>query len=55
MGVVTSAVGFGGFVGQFALPGLSDILGRKLVVVAVAGFLGAAAMLCLHFHGYWRG
>jgi predicted MFS family arabinose efflux permease len=43
MGVVTSAVGFGGFVGQFALPGLSDLLGRK--IVAVAGFLGAAAML----------
>ncbi len=31
MGVVTSALGFGGFVGQFALPGLSDVLGRKIV------------------------
>ena len=43
MGVVTSAVGFGGFVGQFALPGISDILGRRLV--AVLGFLGAAILL----------
>jgi predicted MFS family arabinose efflux permease len=43
MGVVTSAVGFGGFVGQFALPGISDLLGRKQV--AVAGFLGAAILI----------
>ena len=43
MGVVTSAVGFGGFVGQFALPGISDLVGRK--AVAIAGFVGAAAML----------
>lgn len=33
MGFVMSAIGFGGFVGQFALPGLSDILGRKKVVI----------------------
>ena len=45
MGFVASAVGFGGFVGQFALPGLSDVLGRR--VVAVLGFLGAAIMLYL--------
>jgi predicted MFS family arabinose efflux permease len=43
MGFVASAVGFGGFVGQFALPGISDILGRRLV--AVLGFIGAAVML----------
>jgi predicted MFS family arabinose efflux permease len=43
MGVVTSAVGFGGFVGQFALPGISDLLGRKQV--AVTGFLGAAILI----------
>ena len=43
MGVVTSAVGFGGFVGQFALPGISDIFGRR--IVAVTGFLGAAILL----------
>ena len=45
MGFVASAVGFGGFVGQFALPGLSDILGRR--IVAVLGFMGAAVMLYL--------
>jgi predicted MFS family arabinose efflux permease len=45
MGFVASAVGFGGFVGQFALPGLSDILGRR--IVAVLGFIGSAAMLYL--------
>jgi MFS family permease len=45
MGVVTSALGFGGFVGQFALPGLSDILGRK--VVAILGFAATAVMLRL--------
>ena len=30
MGVVTSALGFGGFFGQFGVPGLSDVFGRKL-------------------------
>ena len=29
MGVVVSAIGFGGFIGQFALPGLSDFVGRR--------------------------
>ena len=43
MGVVTSARGFGGFVGQFALPGLSDVLGRK--IVAILGFAATAVML----------
>jgi MFS family permease len=43
MGFVTSAIGFGGFFGQFGLPGVSDFLGRK--PVAVCGFLLAALML----------
>jgi MFS family permease len=43
MGFVTSALGFGGFIGQFALPGLSDILGRR--IVAIGGFLATAALI----------
>lgn len=43
MGFVTSALGFGGFIGQFALPGLSDILGRK--IVAILGFLATAVLI----------
>ena len=43
MGFVTSAIGFGGFVGQFGIPGLSDVLGRKLL--AILGFFGAAALI----------
>ncbi len=43
MGVVTSALGFGGFFGQFGVPGLSDVFGRKLM--AVVGFVGAAVSL----------
>ncbi|MEM5446240.1 MFS transporter [Paraburkholderia guartelaensis] len=43
MGVVASAIGFGGFVGQFGLPGLSDLLGRRLA--SVVGFVGTAVML----------
>ena len=33
MGFVTSAIGFGGFLGQLALPALSDVIGRKPVAV----------------------
>ena len=40
MGFVTSAIGFGGFFGQFGWPGLSDRFGRK--PLAVIGFAGAA-------------
>ena len=40
MGIVTSAIGFGGFFGQFGWPGLSDRFGRK--PLAVLGFIGAA-------------
>lgn len=43
MGIVVSAIGFGGFVGQFGLPGLSDLLGRRLA--SVVGFAGTAVML----------
>jgi MFS family permease len=39
MGVVTSAIGFGGFIGQFGWPGLSDQFGRK--PLAILGFVGA--------------
>ncbi len=45
MGVVTSAIGFGGFLGQFSWPGLSDKIGRK--PVCIMGFLAAA--ICV----YW--
>jgi MFS family permease len=45
MGVVASALGFGGFVGQFGWPGLSDRFGRK--PLAIVGFIGAAASV------YW--
>lgn len=41
MGFVMSALGFGGCVGQFGVPGISDILGRK--ATAVLSFIGAAA------------
>ena len=43
MGFVTSAIGFGGFFGQFGVPGLSDIFGRR--IMAVLSFLGTTAMI----------
>jgi predicted MFS family arabinose efflux permease len=43
IGFVASALGFGGFVGQFGVPGISDVLGRRLT--AVLAFLGAAITL----------
>ena len=48
MGVVTSALGFGGFFGQFGVPGLSDVFGRKLM--AVIGFVGSAVSLWIFAH-----
>ena len=33
MAIVTSALGFGGFFGQFGVPGLSDVFGRRAVAV----------------------
>lgn len=43
MGFVVSAIGFGGFVGQLILPGLSDRYGRKPIMV----FSFVTAGLCL--------
>jgi MFS family permease len=43
MGIVTSAIGFGGFVGQWGLPAFSDYFGRR--PVAVIGFTGGAVLL----------
>ena len=45
MGLVASALGFGGFFGQFVWPGLSDKIGRK--PVCTVGFIGAT--ICV----YW--
>jgi MFS family permease len=49
MGFVTSAIGFGGFLGQMVLPGLSDLLGRK--TVSVLGFLIGAIFVYAFAHG----
>jgi predicted MFS family arabinose efflux permease len=43
MGLVVSAIGFGGFLGQFGLPGLSDITGRR--IACFVGFACTAVML----------
>jgi predicted MFS family arabinose efflux permease len=43
MGFVTSAIGFGGFLGQLALPALSDVIGRKPVVLG--GFVFATGLV----------
>lgn len=43
MGFVTSGIGFGGFLGQLGLPGVSDLIGRRKS--AVIGFIIAAAFL----------
>lgn len=43
MGLVVSAIGFGGFLGQFGLPGLSDVVGRRFA--SIVGFAGTAVML----------
>lgn len=45
MGFIMSAIGFGGFLGQFMMPGVSDKFGRK--PVCIAGFVGATIAL------YW--
>ena len=45
MGFVMSALGFGGFVGQFGVPGISDKLGRR--PTAVLSFIGAAVTVWL--------
>ena len=43
MGFVFSAIGFGGCLGQFALPAISDIIGRKLATLV--SYLLAAVFL----------
>jgi len=45
MGFVTSAIGFGGCIGQFALPAISDIIGRK--PATLLSFIVAAIFLYL--------
>ena len=45
MGFVVSAIGFGGFLGQWWLCGLSDRFGRR--AMAIAGFLVGAVFLIL--------
>jgi MFS family permease len=44
-GFVASALGFGGFVGQFGVPGISDKLGRRPTIVLA--FIGAAVTVWL--------
>jgi predicted MFS family arabinose efflux permease len=48
MGFVISAIGFGGFFGQFGLPGLSDLFGRR--IMAVIGFAVGALFLWFFIH-----
>lgn len=48
MGFVTSAIGFGGFLGQFGVPAFSDFFGRRLTVVF--SFVIAAVFLWLFIH-----
>jgi predicted MFS family arabinose efflux permease len=48
MGYVTSAIGFGGFLGQFGVPAVSDFLGRRLAVVL--SFVLAAVFLWFFIH-----
>jgi len=43
MGFVASAIGFGGFAGSFALPGISDRVGRR--PTALFGFAAATLLL----------
>jgi len=45
MGFVTSAIGFGGCIGQFGLPAISDIIGRK--PATLLSFIVAAIFLYL--------
>lgn len=50
MGIVTSAIGFGGFCGQWGLPALSDYIGRR--AAAAVGFaLGALFLLLFMLTG----
>jgi predicted MFS family arabinose efflux permease len=48
MGIVASAIGFGGSIGQFAVPAVSDYLGRRLATVI--SFIVAAIFLWFFIH-----
>ncbi|NWD77306.1 MFS transporter [Pseudomonas gingeri] len=48
MGVVLSAMGWGGFLGEFGISGLSDIIGRRKATVLA--FIGAALGTWFFFH-----
>ena len=48
MGFIASAAGFGGFLGQFSLPAISDLIGRKMAVLGA--FLLAAIFLWAFAH-----
>ena len=43
MGIVLSGMGFGGFLGQWWVPALSDWFGRR--TMAIVGFVGAAVFV----------
>lgn len=43
MGFVMSAIGFGGFLGEFVLPGLSDLFGRR--AITALSFLSALILV----------
>lgn len=45
MGIVVSAIGFGGFLGQFLVPTLSDWIGRRSA--SILSFLGSAIFIYL--------
>ena len=48
MGFVTSAIGFGGFLGQWRLAAASDFLGRK--AMAILGFVLGAIFIWIFIH-----
>lgn len=45
MGIIVSAIGFGGFLGQFLVPAASDWIGRRMA--SILGFLGSAIFIYL--------
>lgn len=45
MGIIVSAIGFGGFLGQFLVPTLSDWIGRRSA--SILSFLGSAIFIYL--------
>lgn len=48
MGFIMGATGFGGFFGEFCIPGLSDLIGRR--TVAILAFLCAIPLLYIFMH-----